>query len=406
MRDSNLPKFLAADARLFDAIVADLFPGMQLPEKDHGALQTELHHCAAASGLQPSLPFLDKCVQLFETLNVRFGVMLVGPAAGGKTAIRQTLRDAVTCLRDVHEHPLRAFQHVTSTAINPKAVSTGELYGAYSRVTNEWSDGLASSLIRTAAADPSGRAHWVVFDGPVDAGWVESMNTVLDDNCLLCLPNGERVKLNADTMRMLFEVADLAVASPATVSRCGMVYVPAESTGWRSYVASWVARLPAALSAVPGETHVISPTLLSDLEDMFEAYVDTGLAWVRLAGKEDVPSVDMQLVSSLCLWLQALLRPAGGFESGEAYGAPSKVALGYIFAFSYVWGLGGNLNVASWDAWDVAVRKQFHGVANFPPGTGTVFDYCLDPQRNFAIEVRAGRACAVRWWTGTDQQQA
>ena len=57
---------------------------------------------------------------------------------------------------------------------------------------------------------------------------------VLDDNCTLCLPNGERLKLNPDTMRMLFEVADLSVASPATVSRCGMVYVPPDNLGWRS----------------------------------------------------------------------------------------------------------------------------------------------------------------------------
>jgi dynein heavy chain, axonemal len=63
---------------------------------------------------------------------------------------------------------------------------------------------------------------------------------VLDDNCTLCLPNGERVKLNAATMRMLFEVADLAAASPATVSRCGMVYVSPGELGWRPYVQSWV----------------------------------------------------------------------------------------------------------------------------------------------------------------------
>lgn len=52
---------------------------------------------------------------------------------------------------------------------------------------------------------------------------------------MLCLPNGERIKLNPQTMHMLFEVEDLAVASPATVSRCGMVYVAPENA-WEAFV--------------------------------------------------------------------------------------------------------------------------------------------------------------------------
>jgi hypothetical protein len=54
---------------------------------------------------------------------------------------------------------------------------------------------------------------------------------VLDDNCTLCLPIGERIKLNPATMRMLFEVEDLLQASPATVSRCGMVYLAGDELG-------------------------------------------------------------------------------------------------------------------------------------------------------------------------------
>lgn len=81
----------------------------------------------------------------------------------------------------------------------------GELYGMDNPDTKEWADGLGSKIMRKGTTDMSNRRNWTVFDGPVDAIWIENMNTVLDDNMTLCLANGERIKLKPE-MRMLFEV--------------------------------------------------------------------------------------------------------------------------------------------------------------------------------------------------------
>lgn len=193
----------------------------------------------------------------------------------------------------------------------------------------EWKDGLIGNIFRAQVADNSSDEKWTVLDGPVDALWIENMNTVLDDNKLLTLINGERIKMSS-SMHMLFEVGDLAVASPATVSRCGMVYMDPAILGWKSYISMWNLKI----------TTDVHPDLKDYPMNLFNIFMDKGLHFVRLHGKEYIKSVDLNLVVSLCRFIDTfIVNPDLNLKSRTM--AELKPIFANIFIFSFVWSLGG-----------------------------------------------------------------
>ncbi len=120
---------------------------------------------------------------------VRHGVMLVGATGTGKTRVYETLRKA---LMQLHKEGIQNYQYkpVQLFKLNPKSVSMNDLYGYVNVMTNEWSDGIVAKIVRDAVAEVTDNKRWLMFDGPVDAIWIENLNTVLDDNKMLCLSNG------------------------------------------------------------------------------------------------------------------------------------------------------------------------------------------------------------------------
>ena len=130
-------------------------------------------------------------------------------------------------------------------AINPKAVTRNELYGFLHPSTREWKEGLMSVTFRDFSNNTTNKHQWIVLDGDIDAEWIESMNTVMDDNKMLTLASNERIPLT-DSMRLLLEINHMVHCSPATVSRGGVVYVNAADIGWAPIVESWVHSLEAS----------------------------------------------------------------------------------------------------------------------------------------------------------------
>ncbi|XP_078503488.1 dynein axonemal heavy chain 14 [Lissotriton helveticus] len=371
LQEGNLPKFLAEDVPLFEHIMADLFPGISIQKTNTKRLEKAISVVTHELCLQPWESQTDKVIQFHNQILARHGVMLVGPSGGGKTTVRKILEKALVILPTLPTDTSVSSSIVQNASkkgkvetfiINPKCVTLGELYGEIDPNTMEWSDGLLAAAVRkfakhsnrehdqddaqgrTSATDmgfPSGptldndveqteaagdkhpvestehldRAHhrdsfpdwcWIVLDGPVDTVWVENLNTVLDDTRTLCLASSERIRL-PHGMRMIFEVDSLAQASPATVSRCAMVYMDPVDLGWQPYMKTWISRVSSKITAAGAHF----------LHTLFAKSMEEGLNFVHNHRKmQPLPAQEIGIVMNLCRILEAFfdfISRNGGF---------------------------------------------------------------------------------------------
>ncbi|XP_024940642.1 dynein heavy chain 2, axonemal [Cephus cinctus] len=363
MKDMNIAKLTSDDLPLFVGITSDLFPGVEVPTVDYEELIGYITAEATKLRLQPIPLIITKVIELYETKNSRHSTMIVGQSNTAKSVTWKILRNTLTALKN-HDKP--GFNTVYEYPINPKALNLGELYGEYNLATGEWLDGVISSIMRKTCSEDTPDEKWILFDGPVDAVWIENMNSVMDDNKILTLINNDRITM-PEQVSLLFEVQDLAVASPATVSRAGMVYNDYKDLGWRPYVNSWL------------DQYQKRPEFIEEMNELFARFVDTTLAFKKEKCEEPIPVPELNAVQSLCKLLQVLATPQNGVELGEDRDAFSSMCKIW-FLFCMIWSLCASVNEDGRQKVDNFIREM---EGSFPI-RDTVYEYYVDVrQRSF-----------------------
>jgi len=381
LQDVNVPKFLAHDLPLFAGILSDLFPGVLRPAFDYGPLVVSLKEATLEKNLQPVDIFLRKNIELYEMICVRHGLMVVGPTGGGKSC---NIRVLAAALSKLHAKGIAGerYEKTKIHHLNPKSISMGQLYGKFDENTHEWQDGILCVIIRMCIKDDTPVLKWMLFDGPVDAIWIENMNTVLDDNKKLCLTSGEIISLS-EPMTMMFEPEDLAVASPATVSRCGMIYMEPTSLGYDVLMQSWLATTPPTLGA----------RARAKLMQLFDAYVPGVLPYLRRNFAEPLPTTNNCLVEALLNLLDTFLADFHEVDDGREKKTAEQIdafqrQLEPVFIFCLIWSLCCTVGRASRKAFNDFLRLEMaaNGVTQAPPVSGSVYDFKYDVDAKAWVE--------------------
>ncbi|KAJ3391292.1 hypothetical protein HDU84_006208 [Entophlyctis sp. JEL0112] len=352
LRDFNLPKIVNDDLQVFMGLIGDLFPKIEVLRKRNEKLEEEIRKATIENGLQAEEIFVLKCVQLEELLAVRHCVFIIGNGGTGKSQIWKMLSRTY----------INMGRKCVVADLDPKAVSTDDLFGCINPATREWKDGLFSCILRDQASMPGTDPKWMILDGDIDPNWIESLNTVMDDNKMLTLASNERIPLKP-YMRLIFEIGDLKYATPATVSRAGILYLNISDLGWNPYVQSWLDKRE-------------DPSEKNSLSVLFDRYVNVTLEALR-SGKFKMAHVEeFSLVVALCNILEGLLTPQNTPKGCD------KEWFEIYFVFAAVWAFGGPIFQDQIVDYRLEFSKWWNGefkTIKFPPG-GTIFDYYVDQE--------------------------